>query len=396
MSVGCSYLASGCLHSKQPVGLSKNALPEDEKSGVRFHVFHSSGRSLISRLHLLGLLVGTEPGAVQSSGSAVIGAGCPREQRGCWGSNPQRGCSHRSGGQQLSLEGGTSRAWGAGHGEQGTSSSQEPRPAAFPHFPVQGGGDGAAAAHVQRSEPALAELCEQCQGWAELWVLPAGSACPTPEDAAGHGLPVLTAVPPGTALCGHPTNAAALSFPDLCHGHLSLPEPDEPFEFIIVSLTGQTWLFEASTSEERELWVQAIESQILASLQGCESSKNKVGGLGQVLLVFMSLSPTLLHPCLFQACLSRLAPVLIPLLPGRVGSHPWDCAAPSLGFCPLRVPRPLPTLAVAPQSSFSCIALPSTALVLAPCPGPPALAPPAAPSHTWGSLQAVHEHPHRG
>uniref|UniRef100_A0A8C4UYP0 Arf-GAP with GTPase, ANK repeat and PH domain-containing protein 3 n=1 Tax=Falco tinnunculus TaxID=100819 RepID=A0A8C4UYP0_FALTI len=57
--------------------------------------------------------------------------------------------------------------------------------------------------------------------------------------------------------------------------HLSFPEPDEPFEFIIVSLTGQTWLFEASTSEERELWVQAIESQILASLQGCESSKNK-------------------------------------------------------------------------------------------------------------------------
>ncbi|KAJ7411796.1 Arf-GAP with GTPase, ANK repeat and PH domain-containing protein 3 [Willisornis vidua] len=52
-------------------------------------------------------------------------------------------------------------------------------------------------------------------------------------------------------------------------------EADEPFEFIIVSLTGQTWLFEASTLEERELWVQAIESQILASLQGCESSKNK-------------------------------------------------------------------------------------------------------------------------
>uniref|UniRef100_A0A7M4DYE0 Arf-GAP with GTPase, ANK repeat and PH domain-containing protein 3 n=1 Tax=Crocodylus porosus TaxID=8502 RepID=A0A7M4DYE0_CROPO len=44
-------------------------------------------------------------------------------------------------------------------------------------------------------------------------------------------------------------------------------EPDEPFEFIIVSLTGQTWLFEASTAEERELWVQAIESQILASLR---------------------------------------------------------------------------------------------------------------------------------
>ncbi|XP_053116341.1 arf-GAP with GTPase, ANK repeat and PH domain-containing protein 3 isoform X1 [Hemicordylus capensis] len=52
-------------------------------------------------------------------------------------------------------------------------------------------------------------------------------------------------------------------------------EQEESFEFIIVSLTGQTWLFEASTAEERELWVQAIESQILASLQGCESSKNK-------------------------------------------------------------------------------------------------------------------------
>ncbi|XP_009295861.1 arf-GAP with GTPase, ANK repeat and PH domain-containing protein 3 isoform X3 [Danio rerio] len=52
-------------------------------------------------------------------------------------------------------------------------------------------------------------------------------------------------------------------------------EPEESFEFIIVSLTGQMWHFEASTFEERELWVQAIESQILASLQSCESSKNK-------------------------------------------------------------------------------------------------------------------------
>jgi len=43
-----------------------------------------------------------------------------------------------------------------------------------------------------------------------------------------------------------------------------------------VSLTGQTWNFEASTYEERELWVQAIESQIFASLQSCESIKNKV------------------------------------------------------------------------------------------------------------------------
>ncbi|XP_067385608.1 arf-GAP with GTPase, ANK repeat and PH domain-containing protein 2 isoform X2 [Emydura macquarii macquarii] len=50
---------------------------------------------------------------------------------------------------------------------------------------------------------------------------------------------------------------------------------EENFEFIIVSSTGQTWHFEASSFEERDSWVQAIESQILASLQCCESSKNK-------------------------------------------------------------------------------------------------------------------------
>ncbi|KAG7274751.1 hypothetical protein CRUP_006488, partial [Coryphaenoides rupestris] len=52
-------------------------------------------------------------------------------------------------------------------------------------------------------------------------------------------------------------------------------EQEDSFEFVIVSLTGQTWNFEASTYEERELWVQAIESQIFASLQSCESMKNK-------------------------------------------------------------------------------------------------------------------------
>lgn len=58
--------------------------------------------------------------------------------------------------------------------------------------------------------------------------------------------------------------------------HLCVPEQEENLEFIIVSLTGQTWHFEATTYEERDAWVQAIESQILASLQSCESSKNKV------------------------------------------------------------------------------------------------------------------------
>ncbi|XP_028654468.1 arf-GAP with GTPase, ANK repeat and PH domain-containing protein 2 isoform X3 [Erpetoichthys calabaricus] len=52
-------------------------------------------------------------------------------------------------------------------------------------------------------------------------------------------------------------------------------EEEETFEFMIVSSTGQTWHFEAQSLEERDSWVHAIESQILASLQSCESSKNK-------------------------------------------------------------------------------------------------------------------------
>ncbi|XP_040015766.1 arf-GAP with GTPase, ANK repeat and PH domain-containing protein 1-like [Xiphias gladius] len=50
---------------------------------------------------------------------------------------------------------------------------------------------------------------------------------------------------------------------------------EDNFDFLIVSSTGQTWHFEAQGVEERDSWVQAIESQILASLQLCESSKNK-------------------------------------------------------------------------------------------------------------------------
>lgn len=48
-----------------------------------------------------------------------------------------------------------------------------------------------------------------------------------------------------------------------------------------MSSTGQTWHFEAASFEERDAWVQAIESQILASLQCCESSKVKVTVLTQ-------------------------------------------------------------------------------------------------------------------
>uniref|UniRef100_UPI00358E208A arf-GAP with GTPase, ANK repeat and PH domain-containing protein 1-like isoform X2 n=1 Tax=Myxine glutinosa TaxID=7769 RepID=UPI00358E208A len=52
-------------------------------------------------------------------------------------------------------------------------------------------------------------------------------------------------------------------------------DQEDSYEFTVVSLTSQTWHFAAASQEEREGWVQAIEGQILASLQGCESSKNK-------------------------------------------------------------------------------------------------------------------------
>ncbi|XP_063494192.1 arf-GAP with GTPase, ANK repeat and PH domain-containing protein 11-like isoform X3 [Symphalangus syndactylus] len=56
---------------------------------------------------------------------------------------------------------------------------------------------------------------------------------------------------------------------------LSSTAEEEEENFIIVSVTGQTWHFKATTYEERDAWVQVIQSQILASLQSCESSKSK-------------------------------------------------------------------------------------------------------------------------
>uniref|UniRef100_A0A8C1DQP3 ArfGAP with GTPase domain, ankyrin repeat and PH domain 2 n=1 Tax=Cyprinus carpio carpio TaxID=630221 RepID=A0A8C1DQP3_CYPCA len=55
----------------------------------------------------------------------------------------------------------------------------------------------------------------------------------------------------------------------------SLSFSNESADFIIISSTGQSWHFEAQSQEDRDAWVQAIESQILASLQSCES-RNKV------------------------------------------------------------------------------------------------------------------------
>jgi len=43
------------------------------------------------------------------------------------------------------------------------------------------------------------------------------------------------------------------------------------YEFLIVSLDSKLWQFEASSYEEREQWVTAIEQQILLSLQGSGS-----------------------------------------------------------------------------------------------------------------------------
>ena len=44
-------------------------------------------------------------------------------------------------------------------------------------------------------------------------------------------------------------------------------EEAEVFEFLIVSLDNKQWQFEANSAEERDEWVQAIEQQILNSLQ---------------------------------------------------------------------------------------------------------------------------------
>ncbi|XP_072512627.1 arf-GAP with GTPase, ANK repeat and PH domain-containing protein 2 isoform X2 [Salminus brasiliensis] len=54
----------------------------------------------------------------------------------------------------------------------------------------------------------------------------------------------------------------------------SQADEEESVDFIIISSTGQSWHFEAQSQEDRDGWVQAIESQILASLQLCES-RNK-------------------------------------------------------------------------------------------------------------------------
>lgn len=50
---------------------------------------------------------------------------------------------------------------------------------------------------------------------------------------------------------------------------------EEEFVFVIVSLDNKQWHFQAASAEDRESWLQAIEQQILYSLQNMQSDKEK-------------------------------------------------------------------------------------------------------------------------
>ncbi|XP_071990938.1 arf-GAP with GTPase, ANK repeat and PH domain-containing protein 2 isoform X2 [Engystomops pustulosus] len=87
--------------------------------------------------------------------------------------------------------------------------------------------------------------------------------------------PCIIKEPPPSPMCDKKKNKKKKNMtPSKTEGSAGQAD-EENFEFIIVSSTGQTWHFETGSFEERDSWVQAIESQILASLQCCESSKNK-------------------------------------------------------------------------------------------------------------------------
>ena len=45
------------------------------------------------------------------------------------------------------------------------------------------------------------------------------------------------------------------------------------FEFSIISLENKTWHFEASSLEDRDSWIAAIEQQIFSSLQHIDGDK---------------------------------------------------------------------------------------------------------------------------
>ncbi|XP_023220868.1 centaurin-gamma-1A-like isoform X1 [Centruroides sculpturatus] len=57
--------------------------------------------------------------------------------------------------------------------------------------------------------------------------------------------------------------------------NLEVMDDSDGYEFIVVSLDNKQWHFEASSNEDREAWISAIEQQILTSLQTNETSKSK-------------------------------------------------------------------------------------------------------------------------
>ncbi|XP_064644118.1 arf-GAP with GTPase, ANK repeat and PH domain-containing protein 3-like isoform X7 [Lineus longissimus] len=91
-------------------------------------------------------------------------------------------------------------------------------------------------------------------------------------------------------------------------------DDDDDYEFIIVSLDNKSWHFEASSHEEREEWVSAVEQQILCSLQACESGKSK------------SRSNTLTDPSAVQAIRSV-----------RGNQNCCDCDAPNPDWASLNL-----------------------------------------------------------
>ncbi len=60
---------------------------------------------------------------------------------------------------------------------------------------------------------------------------------------------------------------------------------------MIVSLDNKQWHFEAASNEEREEWVQAIEQQILSSLQTNETNKLKAKGVDNLTILNMKSIP---------------------------------------------------------------------------------------------------------
>ncbi|XP_059140274.1 centaurin-gamma-1A-like isoform X2 [Physella acuta] len=52
-------------------------------------------------------------------------------------------------------------------------------------------------------------------------------------------------------------------------------DDSDGYEFVIVSLENKQWHFEAHSGEDRDDWVDAIEQQILSSLQANDAGKNK-------------------------------------------------------------------------------------------------------------------------